>query len=87
MKILIVDDKAENLYLLQALLTGHGFSVTSAYEGREALALARKDPPDLIVSAAFPAAQFVVRHRAALFPGAPLLLMAIDERAVPRAAR
>ena len=50
MKILIVDDKAENLYLLQALLTGHGFSVTSAYEGREALALARKDPPDLIVS-------------------------------------
>ncbi len=50
MKILIVDDKADNLYLLQSLLTGHGFSVTSAYEGREALAAARKDPPDLIIS-------------------------------------
>lgn len=45
------------------------------------------DPaPDLIVSSAGPAAQFLLRHRDALFPGVPLLLTAIDARFVPRAA-
>ncbi|HMN76127.1 MAG TPA: ATP-binding protein [Burkholderiaceae bacterium] len=42
--------------------------------------------PDLIVSSAAPAARFLTRHRAALFPGVPILLTAIDARAVPRAA-
>jgi signal transduction histidine kinase len=48
--ILIVDDIAENLYLLDVLLRGNGFAVQSATNGEEALLLARQHPPDLIVS-------------------------------------
>lgn len=49
-RVLVVDDKAENLYLLQALLTGHGYQVDSAQHGAEALVRARQAPPDVIVS-------------------------------------
>ena len=42
--------------------------------------------PDLIVASSAPAARFATRHRDALFPGVPILLTAIDVRAVPRAA-
>lgn len=49
-KVLIVDDKSENLYLLESLLTGHGFKTVSATNGAEALGLALLDPPDLIIS-------------------------------------
>jgi two-component system cell cycle sensor histidine kinase/response regulator CckA len=49
-RVLIVDDKEENLYYLSALLTGHGFAVETARHGAEALVLARQVPPDLIVS-------------------------------------
>jgi PAS domain S-box-containing protein len=48
--VLIVDDHAGNLYLLRALLQGHGYTVDEARNGAEALAIARKTPPDLIVS-------------------------------------
>ena len=48
--VLIVDDKAENVYLLQSMLQGSGFAVQTAGNGAEALALARRTPPDLIVS-------------------------------------
>ena len=48
--VLIVDDKEENLYYLQALLTGQGYTVDSARHGAEALVIARQTPPDLIVS-------------------------------------
>ena len=45
------------------------------------------DPvPDLIVSVAGPAAQFLVRWRDAIFPGVPLMMTAVDTRVVPRAA-
>jgi signal transduction histidine kinase len=43
-------------------------------------------PPDLIVSSAGPAAQFLVRHRDAVFPGVPIMMTAVDVRVVPRAA-
>ncbi len=49
-QVLIVDDKEENLYYLQALLTGHGYDVASARHGAEALTKARQSPPDVIVS-------------------------------------
>jgi CheY-like chemotaxis protein len=49
-RVLIVDDKEENLYYLHALLSGHGFVVDSARHGAEALVKAREVPPDLIVS-------------------------------------
>jgi diguanylate cyclase (GGDEF)-like protein len=48
--VLIVDDKEENLYYLQALFTGHGYTVTTARHGAEALVKARHSPPDIVVS-------------------------------------
>lgn len=49
-RALIVDDRADNRYMLRALLQGHGMVVDEAENGREALALARQTPPDVIVS-------------------------------------
>ncbi len=49
-RVLIVDDKPENLYYLRALLIGHGFSVEEARHGAEALVIARSHPPDLVIS-------------------------------------
>lgn len=49
-RILIVDDKEENLYLLRALLSGHGCEVDEARHGAEALIKARQSPPQLIIS-------------------------------------
>src|SRR6202000_1888024 len=50
MKILSVDDKAENLYMLEALLRGHGHQVDSASNGVAALELAATQRYDLIIS-------------------------------------
>ena len=50
MKILSVDDKAENLYMLEALLRGHGHEVDSASNGLTALQLAERGVYDLIIS-------------------------------------
>lgn len=49
-RVLIVDDKEENLYYLQALLSGHGWEVELARHGAEALVKARQRAPRLIVS-------------------------------------
>jgi CheY-like chemotaxis protein len=50
MKILSVDDKSENLYMLEALLRGYGHQVDSASDGRRALQLAGSNHYDLIIS-------------------------------------
>jgi two-component system, cell cycle sensor histidine kinase and response regulator CckA len=49
-RVLVVDDKEENLYFLQALLEGNGFDVDCARHGEDALTLARATIPDLVVS-------------------------------------
>jgi PAS domain S-box-containing protein len=49
-RILIVDDNEANLYLLRALLEGHGCEVATATNGANALDVARQNLPDLIVS-------------------------------------
>jgi PAS domain S-box-containing protein len=49
-RLLIVDDKEENVYYLSALLTGSGFTVDSARHGAEALVKARLAMPDAIIS-------------------------------------
>src|ERR1041385_7357567 len=48
--ILIVDDNEENLYMLAALLRGHGYDVRTERNGADALAQAARERPDLIIS-------------------------------------
>ncbi|WP_394777253.1 EAL domain-containing protein, partial [Undibacterium sp.] len=49
-RILIVDDREENRYLLQTLLQGHSYAVDLATDGAEALAQARREAPNLIIT-------------------------------------
>jgi PAS domain S-box-containing protein len=48
--VLIVEDHEENRNLLKLLLEVNGYRVTVAGDGLEALAAARRDPPDALVS-------------------------------------
>jgi len=47
--ILVVDDSTNIRVMVASYLEGEGFRVLSAASGREALELARREPPDLIV--------------------------------------
>jgi CheY-like chemotaxis protein len=47
--ILIAEDHDDNRELLQVLLSGAGYAVREAKDGRECLAIAREALPDLIV--------------------------------------
>lgn len=48
-KILIVDDVEANVALLEALLEKFGFIILKAYSGKEALEIAQKEHPNLIL--------------------------------------
>jgi two-component system, sensor histidine kinase and response regulator len=48
--IIIVDDRLENRYMLESLLKGVDYRISTAKNGLEALALARKSLPDLVIS-------------------------------------
>lgn len=48
--ILVVDDHPENAYFLEVLLKGNGFEVSSARHGAEALVVARRHVPALVIS-------------------------------------
>jgi putative two-component system response regulator len=48
--VLVAEDNAEIASLLQQLLKGEGYQVAPAGDGRQALALARQRPPDLVLS-------------------------------------
>ena len=52
-RILIVDDNTQNLYLLRALLAGHGYAVEEARNGEIARAMALTSPPDMVISDLF----------------------------------
>lgn len=49
-------------------------------------ALFSRRAPDIIVAFGAPAAAFIQRHRASLFPATPMVLTAIDQRRVAQAA-
>jgi adenylate cyclase len=48
-RILVVDDVPQNVRLLEAVLTAHGYSVTSASSGPEALEKVAAELPDLLL--------------------------------------
>ncbi|MCK5237407.1 MAG: EAL domain-containing protein [Deltaproteobacteria bacterium] len=50
MKLLIVDDQADSLYMLETLLKGNDYEVVSAVDGVEALAKLRSNTIDIIIS-------------------------------------
>jgi CheY-like chemotaxis protein len=47
--ILVVDDEVDVLYLLEKRLSGAGYRVLTATNGREAIDIARREKPQLIV--------------------------------------
>ena len=47
--ILIVDDEKRLVSLVQSYLAQEGYRVLTAYNGRDALPLAKKEKPDLII--------------------------------------
>lgn len=49
-KVLVVEDNEQNMYLLKIVLEGHGYEMSAASNGLEALEIARKDKPDVIIS-------------------------------------
>lgn len=49
-KILVVDDIAQNILLLELLFQKQGYEVLTAYNGKEALQCANDTRPDLIIS-------------------------------------
>jgi adenylate cyclase len=49
-RILVVDDQRANVEMMAGVLAGRGYSVTSAFNGAEALEQVRETQPDLVVS-------------------------------------
>ncbi len=49
-RVLVVDDHEDNLHYLEVLLSAHGCKVETARHGAEALVIARRSPPDLVIS-------------------------------------
>jgi two-component system, cell cycle response regulator DivK len=48
-KILIIEDNAQNMYLMTFLLENHGFAVVKAFNGREGIRAATETKPDMIL--------------------------------------
>jgi len=50
MKVLVVDDDAAGRYLLRSIILAAGYEVVEARDGEEALAAARQDMPDVVIT-------------------------------------
>jgi DNA-binding response OmpR family regulator len=48
-RLLVVDDDPNNCKLLKAVLAPHGYAVSTAKSGREALDVIAAEPPDLVL--------------------------------------
>jgi len=66
--IMVVDDEKRLVSLVESYLAQEGYRVVTAYNGKEALAVAQKDKPDLIVldvmMPEMDGYEFMRRHRA-----------------------
>jgi DNA-binding response OmpR family regulator len=66
--IMVVDDEKRLVSLVESYLSQEGYRVVSAYNGREALTVARREKPDLIVldvmMPEMDGYEFMRRHRA-----------------------
>ncbi len=50
MKILIVDDMEDVLYMMETILKGNGYEVTTALNGLDALGKLKEESIDIIIS-------------------------------------
>mgnify|MGYP002777012171 CR=1 FL=1 len=48
-RILVVDDSPDNVFLIQAILEEEGYKISTAADGRSALAQIEAEPPDLVL--------------------------------------
>lgn len=48
-KILVVDDEQVNVKMVAYILKSNGYDVVTAFNGKEGLALAKKEVPDLVL--------------------------------------
>lgn len=48
-KVLVIEDNEQNLYLMSYLLARHEFEVRTARDGREGIAVAKAESPDIIL--------------------------------------
>jgi two-component system, sensor histidine kinase and response regulator len=48
-RILVVDDSPDNVFLIQAILEEEGYKISTAADGRSALAQIDTEPPDLVL--------------------------------------
>jgi len=48
-RILVIEDQEQNLYLMKYLLEASGYDVVQARDGKEGIAAARTERPDLIL--------------------------------------
>lgn len=49
LKILIIEDNEQNMYMLTYLLESNNYEVFQSFSGREGIALAKKSKPDAIL--------------------------------------
>jgi CheY-like chemotaxis protein len=88
-RILVVDDVADNVSLLQAMLTEEGYEVDGAESGKSALARIEASPPDLVLmDVRMPGMDgYEVTRRVRqnkTLPFMPILLITADSADAPR---
>lgn len=91
-RVLVVDDDADILALVQAVLSEEGYEVATARNGREALAAVRSQKPQLILlDLAMPVMngwEFVYNVRESnLAPSTPIVIMSASPQTDEQAKR
>lgn len=89
-RVLVVEDEATIREMLQLILESEGYQVDLAAEGGEALALAARTPPDLVLldvkMPGIDGYEFARRYREAEGPKAPIVVVTAAQAAEQAAA-